>query len=113
VSWTSGWSAPGGDIHEELYARGLFDAGRAQSELKLDVSVILTEFSDGMQMHGFLLTVPPFHGEGFRGEVLGVLSRLSEGSLEVSYRPVIPRPRERDRRGKDMNKQKEDHTSAF
>jgi hypothetical protein len=113
VGWTSGWSTPGGDIHEELYARGSYDGGRAQSQLTLDLSVILTEFVDGMEMYGFLLTVPPFRGDGFRGEEIGILSRLSEASLEVSYRPLIPGPLDRTGREKTGRKQKENHASDF
>ena len=99
VSWTDGWTRPGGDVHDRLYANGTIDLQRSGSSLVYDVSSILKEsLENGVSSFGFLLTIRPADGEGFRGEDVARFANVGQGTLTLQYRQ-IPSTRRDQARG--------------
>ena len=73
VTWTNGWSRPGGDFEDLVHGRGELVVGR-QDELIFDVTILATEILEhGVPNRGFLLTIDP-------GQGLGSSRRGSESS---------------------------------
>lgn len=93
VSWTAGWSRPGGDFDEDLAADAEVVVGRG-GEVGFDVTGILQEIHGGLASDGFILTVPKEVGIGLRVEDAQAFSNLGAARLEVSFRKVTPPPRE-------------------
>ena len=89
VDWSSGWTRAGGDFEDLVYGWAEVSAG--QSEVVFDVSIPVKEILEyGAANRGFLVTVEPAAGLGLRAADAEAL-RLSNASLDVSYRQ-IPRP---------------------
>lgn len=86
VSWNGGWETAGGDIDPELYTRADIDFSHGPAQARIDVSLLLTELADGLEMYGILLTVPPFEAEGFSSEEMSLLGSASNSTIDVSYR---------------------------
>ena len=93
VTWTSGWSRPGGDFEDLLHGRAEVAEGR-QDELIFDVTIMAKEILEyGAPNLGFLLTIDPGEGLGVPGADLVRLGSLSGARLEVEYRRTPPPPR--------------------
>ena len=89
VTWNSGWSRPGGDYLDDLYARCLIDLAGGAATVGIDVTSIVREILDGsVEAHGFLLTVPPHDGAGLLAADLARFQRVADGRLEIKYRTV-------------------------
>ena len=94
VSWESGWSRPGGDFDDELYARTRVALDRGATTAHLDVTSLVKEIVEsGFVVDGFILTVAPRDGEGIRTEDLSRLEGLTGATFDLMYRavPTIPR----------------------
>jgi hypothetical protein len=88
VSWT-GWTRPGGDYDEELFASAELDFARGGATASFDVTAILKEvLESGMAADGFLLTVDPADGTGIASDDLTRFGTLSTATLDVQYRRV-------------------------
>ena len=88
VSWT-GWSRPGGDYDEELFASAELDFARGGATASFDVTAILKEvLESGMTADGFLLTVDPADGTGIASGDLTRFGTLAAATLDVQYRRV-------------------------
>jgi hypothetical protein len=81
---------PGGDYYREIYTRARLDEGREY--LVFDLAGILTEMGDGLSVNGLAVTAVGGGDRGLDGNALLALDRLSEGSLEVTYRKVADVP---------------------
>jgi hypothetical protein len=89
VDWNSGWSRPGGDYLDDVYARCTIDLAAAAGTIGIDVTNIVLEILDGsVEAHGFLLTVPPHDGNGLPPADLVRFQGVRDGRLEISYRTV-------------------------
>jgi hypothetical protein len=88
ATWT-GWSGPGGDYDEELFASAELDFARGGATATFDVTAILKEvLESGMTADGFLLTVDPADGTGIASGDLTRFGTLSTATLDVQYRKV-------------------------
>jgi hypothetical protein len=95
VTWTRGWSNPGGDFDIERVAYGEIDLKRGSGPAYLDVTNIAREtFKAGRTNQGLLVTVQPEDGIGIESEDLPRLAGLANASLEVTWRRTPPRPKE-------------------
>jgi hypothetical protein len=92
VTWNGGWERPGGDLHDELYVRRRVDLSRGEESLAIDLTLLLKEIvEDGMEAEGFVLTVPPFEGDGLSVEDADQFMGVGQATLELAYRKV-PNP---------------------
>ena len=91
VSWTSGWTRPGGDFDDRLRARAEVSGGSV--EAIFDITVIAKEMLEhGMTNYGFILTLEPSEGLGLPEADLEAFESLSGATVEVDWRrkPVLP-----------------------
>jgi hypothetical protein len=94
VDWTTGWTRPGGDFPEDLFARGEIDVGRGAGSAAIDLTPLVKEIlEDGFVADGLIITLDPNEGEAIRSADLPRFASLGSGRLEVSSRsvPLIPR----------------------
>lgn len=95
VAWDRGWSKPGGDFNEDVYASADLDLGRGVGPVAWDItSVVKDLLSSGEPFEGFLVTVDASEGEGFRGEDAARLGGLASAVVDLRYRKTPPIPRE-------------------
>jgi len=92
VSWTAGWTRPGGDFHDEIYARTAVDPSQLGSEVRMDVESVFREMRYGTRFYGLILTVAPYRGIGLRSAETQALPGLSAPRLVVEY-ATLPRER--------------------
>jgi hypothetical protein len=93
VTWTSGWQKPGGDIDADLYSRRDIDLSKGRQQVGLDLTGLLKEqIEEGMFADGFLLTVPPYVGEGIPAAALTRYVSVANATLAVTYREVSDPP---------------------
>lgn len=92
---------PGGEFYREIYSRARLDEGG--ESLVFDLTGILTEIQDGLAVNGLVVTAPGNGDRGLDSNTLRALNRLSEGSLEVTYRRVADVPERATARG-DRNR---------
>jgi hypothetical protein len=98
VSWTAGWSRPGGDFDDNLYSVVEVDLRRGVGTVALDLTALVKEAVEGgMNTDGFILTVAPGEGIGLPVADLVRFAALGTGSVELSYRKVPLRTRGRAR----------------
>jgi hypothetical protein len=88
VSWTAGWSRPGGDFHDEIYSRATMEPSRLGEELRIDVEAMVREMRHGTACYGFVVTALPYQRLGLRTSDLLRLPGLSEPRLVVEYDPI-------------------------
>lgn len=94
VDWEGGWTRPGGDFPEDLFARAEIELGRNGGTGIIDLTALVKEIlEDGFVADGLLVTIDPNFGEGIRVADLAKLEGLASGRLEISSRAVPPRPR--------------------
>ena len=94
VDWTTGWTRPGGDFHDEIYGNSEFKSAGGRLTSDVDVTTIVLEMIAGRETHGFILTVPQHRGEGFSDVNRERLVQALEGArLEIRYRNRILPPR--------------------
>jgi hypothetical protein len=101
VTW-SGWSRPGGDYDEELFASAELDFTRGAATAVFDVTAIVKEvLESGMTADGFLLTADPVEGAGIPLADAARFGTLSSATLDVTYHrvPAALLARERARAG--------------
>jgi len=88
ASW-SGWTRPGGDYDEELFASAELDLAGGGATATFDVTAILKEVvEEGLTADGFLLTVDPVAGTGISVADLTRFGTLTGATFDVSYRNV-------------------------
>ena len=95
VSWTAGWSRPGGDFHDELYSRAAIDPSELGQEAQIDVEAMVREMRHGTPCFGFVVTALPYQQLGLRSADVQRLPGLSNPRLVIEYEPmplvVVPR----------------------
>ena len=96
VTWTAGWSRPGGDIHDEVYVRHTVDPAELGREIRIDVESLIREMRHGAAFYGFALTSAPYRGVGLRPAELMGLMGFATARLVVEYE-ALPRVRLPDR----------------
>lgn len=95
VSWSSGWSRPGGDFNDELFAEVEADLGRNDA-LTFDVTHLIKEIvEEGVFADGFILTVHPGDGIGYSEEDAARFQGISGATLDVRSRIIGVRSRGR------------------
>ncbi len=93
ADWTSGWTRPGGDFPEDLFARAELESGREAGTGIIDLTALVKEVvEDGFEADGLLVTLDPNFGAGIREADLGLFASLSAGRLEISSRIAPPIP---------------------
>lgn len=93
VDWANGWSSPGGDIDEEVWCHATIELERGSHTFAFDVTNVVKEvMEEGYEPYGFLITSEPSEGIGLQEGDLGRFSEIADGSLEVSWRRVPPKP---------------------
>ncbi len=93
VDWETGWTRPGGDFDEELFARAELDLGRGSGRYSIDVTALAKEIVESEYVcHGFLATIDRSEGVGFLEADLARMEGLGTGSVEVHYRSTPPAP---------------------
>ena len=93
VTWTNGWTRPGGDFDEEVFGRGTLELASGASELQLDVTGLLKEVVEmDLTSDGFIVSVAPGDGIGLDSDDVSRL-RLAEAEVEVRYRRIRERNR--------------------
>jgi hypothetical protein len=93
VDWMSGWQRPGGDIDPDLYSRLDVDLSQGGRAIGIDVTnLVKAQVEDGVFADGFLLTVPPYAGEGLPVAPTPRYLSMESGSVDVSYRVVSAPP---------------------
>jgi hypothetical protein len=89
ATWTSPWSAPGGDVDRTLVAGGALEAGRVATVLDLDVTDLVRAIVDGeVGANGLLLKPADITRAGFSGAEVAVLGPLQGGDVHVVYRSL-------------------------
>jgi hypothetical protein len=94
AGWTSGWSKPGGDYEETVFAQADVDL-QQKGPLSIDVTQIVKEVLQyKMPSYGFIVTADPGTEKvGLSATELGRLQGLASASLLIEYRQTPPRPR--------------------
>jgi hypothetical protein len=79
-------------VLDEVYTRTEVDLARGAHTLGLDLTGPVKEaLEEGRTLHGFMIRVPPYAGEGIRVEDISRFGSLASARVDVTYR-VIPRP---------------------
>ncbi|MGQ0720713.1 MAG: DNRLRE domain-containing protein [Candidatus Eiseniibacteriota bacterium] len=87
ADWSTGWSAAGGDVEENLGSRAAVDFS-TPGTATIDVTGMMKDvLEDGVFADGFLLSVPSFAGEGMALDRAAGLD-VTGGTLRISYRQV-------------------------
>jgi hypothetical protein len=95
ATWTS-WQRPGGDIDPDLYSRVDVDLSRGGHTIGIDVTnLVKAQVEEGAFADGFLLTVPPYAGEGIRSPSVSRYLPIADATIDVAYREVSRPPRGR------------------
>lgn len=95
VSWTNGWTSPGGDFDEEIMARSEVDLRGGAGEVRMDVTEHVRQWVAGEKpCNGLLLSVPPEFGIGVATEDVARLQAPGSAKLRVVYRKVGRAPRQ-------------------
>ena len=95
VSWSNGWSRPGGDFDESVYSALSLDLGRGAHAATADVSQLLKEvYESGASSEGVLLTLHSDEAEreGIASGDLSRFSSLASATLHVDYVKVPRSP---------------------
>jgi hypothetical protein len=93
VSWSSGWSEPGGDFDEDIVSSTDLDLSKGEATVFVDVSNVLKETLEiGQDLHGFLVTTDPTDATGIKEADIARFEGLASGSLEVTWRKVPAKP---------------------
>jgi hypothetical protein len=93
VDWTSGWTRPGGDFDEDVFAPVSLDLSRGSSTASMDVSGLLKEtYEAGEVPKGYLVTVASRDAEGIVTADLSRLTGLATATLTVDYLRVPRSP---------------------
>ena len=86
VDWTSGWTRPGGDFDDDVFARLSLDLSRGSSSASVDVSGLLKEtYEAGEVPKGYLVTVASRDAEGIATADLSRFTGLATATLTVDY----------------------------
>jgi hypothetical protein len=94
VTWTRGWTVPGGDFDADRLSNSRIELGRGAGPVAVDVTNVVKEILEEKEpFHGFLVTAHPAEGVGLRGQDLFRFAGLTNASLELSWRKVPPKPR--------------------
>ena len=89
VSWTTGWQTAGGDIEPDFYSHVDVDLSRGRHTIGVDLTGLLKEqLEEGLFTDGFLMTVPPYIGEGIPAASAARYLSVGTATLRVSYREV-------------------------
>ena len=95
MSWSNGWSRPGGDFDESVYSAFSLDLGRGAHAASTDVSQLLKEvYESGASSEGVLLTLhsDDAEREGIASQDLLRFSSLASATLHVNYVKVPRSP---------------------
>jgi hypothetical protein len=96
VDWASSWQRPGGDIDPDLYSRIDVDLSEGGHAIGLDLTnLVKAQIEEGLYTDGFLLTVPPYAGEGIRSSSIARYLPIAGATIDVAYREVTRPPRGR------------------
>jgi hypothetical protein len=93
VSWTNGWTRPGGDFDDLLHGRAEVSSS-SQGEVIFDITVLAQEIIEhGAPNRGFILTRDPGEGLGLPESDLRGLESLTGATVQVEYRRRPSGPR--------------------
>jgi hypothetical protein len=82
VSWTSGWTRPGGDFEEEVYASSRLDLSRGATIASIDLTPLLKEtYEAGVAPRGYLITLA--NTEGLTASDRSRFANLSSATVSV------------------------------
>jgi hypothetical protein len=90
VTWTLGWSQPGGDFDPDLAADAEVTLG-VGGEASFDVTGILQEIEAGYFADGFILTVPQEDGVGLNVADVAAFTGVAAATFDVFYRSIPER----------------------
>jgi hypothetical protein len=91
VDWERGWSRVGGDFDDLLYSRVELDLREGAQPVSIDLTAVFKEIvEEAMYADGFIVTVDPQDGAGFRVQDLPRMMALASARLDVKYRTVRP-----------------------
>lgn len=90
VTWSAGWSQPGGDFDLDLAADTEIIIG-AGGQASFDVTGILQEIEAGYFADGFILTVPQEEGIGLNVSDLPAFAAVGSATVNVFYRSISER----------------------
>jgi hypothetical protein len=91
VDWTSGWTRPGGDFEDDLYAKARVHFGGGDTRGMFDLTVPLKEVLEvGMPADGFILTLAPVEGRGIPSDELGRFVNFDRATMRILYKVLPP-----------------------
>jgi len=100
VDWTTGWTRPGGDFEDDLYAKSRVHFGGGDTRGIFDLTVPLKEVLEvGVPADGFILTLSPIEGRGIPAEALSRFANLDQATVRILYKVLPPGRQDRQSRG--------------
>ena len=91
ASWNDGWDRGEGGLHDRLYAESELDLRGQVTVVTFDITSLLKyEKEEDVAIRGFLLTARGPNGNGIPAADMARFSRLSNATVEVSYRRLPP-----------------------
>jgi hypothetical protein len=82
VSWTSGWTRPGGDFDDEVYASSRLDLSRGATTASIDLTPLLKEtYEAGVTPRGYLITLA--NTDGLTASDRSRFTNLSTATVSV------------------------------
>ena len=91
VDWTTGWTRPGGDFEDDLYAKSRVHFGGGDTHGLFDLTVPLKEVLEvGMPADGFILTLSPIDGRGIPADALSRFANIDQATVRIVYKILPP-----------------------